>query len=220
MAELAFPKRVQTLVDETSHTMTKAPRRLVEASRGALHMTQEEADHLLERGENLFEKLVERGEQMESEQMHRIEGWIKTWSERGEQMESEQMHRIESWFKTWSERGRHQLHVAEEQVEQQVRHVLEALHIPSADDIMRLDKEIDRISKKLNAYIMKSELAALPIQGYHDMTVKEIVPQLAGMDHDGLLAIQQFEMAHGNRRTILRDIEQRLAVGEPVAELA
>ena len=38
--------------------------------------------------------------------------------------------------------------------------------------------------------------------------------------HDGLLAIQQFEMAHGNRRTILRDIEQRLAVGEPVAELA
>jgi polyhydroxyalkanoate synthesis regulator phasin len=193
MAESRFPERVQHLVDETTETLSSAPRRLVQASRGAINMTREEADHLLSRGESLFDRLVERGRKVEDEQTGRLEGW----------------------FKGWSDRGRKQFHMAEEQLEQQVQAVLSALHIPSSDDVARLDKEIDRISKKLNAYLARqAEQVDLPIEGYADMTVKEITPLLEGMDAEELRAIQTFELAHSARKTVLREIDSKLEAQE------
>lgn len=189
MAELPMTKRVQTFVEETSQTVAHSPQRLIDASRGAIHMTREEAEHLLERGEDLFDKLAERGIEVE-----RL-----------------QTSRIAEWWKGWEERGRHQVTTAEEQMEQSVQSVLRALHIPTVDDVKRLDKEIDRLTKKLDAHLTERDLAALPIADYKAMNAKDVVAHLEGLDMDGLKSVQKFEMAHHNRKTILREIEQRMA---------
>jgi hypothetical protein len=64
--------------------------------------------------------------------------------------------------------------VAEEQLEHQVQTVLRALHIPSSEDIKRLDAEIDRIAKKLDVQLTERALAALPIENYKGMNVKDV----------------------------------------------
>jgi polyhydroxyalkanoate synthesis regulator phasin len=188
MAEFTIPKRMTAFVEDTSETLTNMPHRLIDASRGALGTTREEAEHLMERGEDLFEKMVERGQEIELLQTDRFAGW----------------------WRAWEDRSRSQIHVAEEQLEQQLNNVLRALHIPSSEDIKRLDGEIDRIAKKLDVYLTERELANLPIAHYKGMNVKEVVAQLGDLDQDGLLAVQRFEMVHHNRKTILREIEQRL----------
>jgi hypothetical protein len=189
MAEMPMTKRVQTLVEETTQTVAHSPQRLIDASRGAIHMTREEAEHLLERGEDLFDKLAERGIEVE-----RL-----------------QTNRVAEWWKGWEQRGRHQVTVAEEQVEQSVQVVLRALHIPTLDDVKRLDKEIDRLAKKLDAHLTERDLAALPIADYKGMNAKDVVAQLDELDLESLKAVQKFEMGHHNRKTILREIDQRIA---------
>jgi polyhydroxyalkanoate synthesis regulator phasin len=179
---------MQDLVGETTEMVTTAPERIMKASRGALTMTREEADHLLARGHDLFDELVQRGEKIEQEQTSRINHWLKDWESR----------------------GRRQVHVAEEQIEQQVQSVLRALHIPSADDMLQLNKQLDKIGKKLDAYIKTAEQAALPIPNYTGLTAKEVVAMTGDLDEQGLLAVQKFEMAHDGRKTILREIEQKL----------
>jgi hypothetical protein len=42
------------------------------------------------------------------------------------------------------------------------------------------------------------------------MNVKEVLAQLDMLTEDELMAVQSFEMAHHNRKTILREIDQRL----------
>jgi polyhydroxyalkanoate synthesis regulator phasin len=188
MAEFTIPQRMTSFVEDTTHTVSAVPHKLIDASRGALCTTREEAEHLMERGEDLFEKLVERGQEIEIMQTERVTGW----------------------WKGWEKRSRDQMHVAEEQLEHQVQTMLRALHIPSSDDIKRLDAEIDRIAKKLDVQLTERALAALPIENYKGMNVKDVVAQLDTLDEAGLRAVQAFEMAHHNRKTILREIEQRL----------
>lgn len=197
MAEYKIPQRMTQFVEDTTHTMSAMPQRLadaivpdrlIDASRGAYVTTREEADHLMERGEDLFEKLVERGQEIEMSQINRLSGW----------------------WKEWNQRGRDQVQVVEEQLEGQIQAFLRTLHIPTSDDIKRLDAEIDRIAKKLDVQLTERELAALPIAGYKGMNVKEVIAQIEMLDENGLLAVQRFEMAHHNRKTIVREIEQRL----------
>ncbi|MFZ2489325.1 MAG: hypothetical protein WAZ19_14530 [Anaerolineae bacterium] len=188
MAELNLTKRMTNFVDDTTHTMFVMPQRMLDASRGAFGTTREEAEQLIARGEDLFSKLVERGQDIEFVQNSRLNGVRKEWSQRG--ME--------------------QLHVAEEQIEQQIQHVLRMLHIPSSEDIKRLDGELDRIAKKLDAHLLERELANLPIENYKAMNVKDVTARLESLTMDELKAVQQFEMAHHNRKTIMREIEQRM----------
>lgn len=198
MAELKITERMQNLVEETSHTVTGAPRRLLQASRGAISMTREEAEHLLERGEDLFEKLVERGQKIEEKQTERVQGWLKSWEER----------------------SRKQMHVAEEQFEHQVQNALRALHIPSADDVERLDKEIERISKMLDKRLAERVEGEMPIVGYDEMTVKEVLPLLDDLSEEQLETVRAYEVSHDNRVTILREIESKLNKPEAEAEAA
>ena len=77
MSETPMTERVKTLVEETTHTVANSPQKLIDASRGAIHMTREEAEHLMDRGEDLFDKLAERGIELERLQSSRVTEWWK-----------------------------------------------------------------------------------------------------------------------------------------------
>ena len=236
MSETPITKRVQTLVEETTHTVANSPQKLIDASRGAIHMTREEAEHLVDRGEDLFDKLAERGNEtthrvakspqrlidasrgaihMTREEadhlMERGEDLFDKLAERGMEVERMQSSRITEWWKGWEQRGRHQVTVAEEQMEQSLQSVLRTLHIPTLDDVKRLDKDIDRVAKKLDAFLTERELASLPIAEYKGMNAKDVIAHLDTLDLNGLKAVESFELAHHNRKTILREIDQRMA---------
>lgn len=188
MTENTLTNRVQSVVGDTTSTIVESPRRLVDASRGALNTTLDEADQLLERGENLFDKLVERGAEIESEQANRIS---RMWH-------------------GWESRSRKQIQRVEHVAEQQMQFVLRTFNIPSMTDISRLDKELDRLNRKLDAQLKDKQLAEMPIADYDDLTAKEIIAQLDGLDGAGLKAVEEFESAHGQRKTVLREVEHRL----------
>ena len=189
MTEDTLTNRVQNIVGDTTSTIVESPRRLVDASRGALTTTREEADQLVARGENLFDKLAERGAEIETAQTNRI-------------------YRI--WH-GWESRSRQQLQRVEHVAEEQMQFVLRTLNIPSMTDIKRLDKELERLNRKLDAQLKEKQLAAMPIANYDDLTAKEIIAQLDGLDEAGLKSVEQFESAHGQRKTVLREIEHRLS---------
>jgi len=188
MTENTLTNRVQTKVGDTTSAIVESPRRLIDASRGALNTTRDEADQLLERGENLFDKLVERGEEIETQQVNRIQ---RVWKGAAN-LSRKQIDRVE--------------HLAE----QQMQFVLRTINIPSMDDISRLDKELERLNRKLDAQLKDKQLAAMPIANYDDLTAKEIIAQLDELDEVGLKAVEEFETAHGQRKTVLREVDHRL----------
>lgn len=188
MAEFNLTSRMTTLVEDTTDTMSAMTKKLMDASRGAFNTTRDEAEQLIERGEDLFDKLVERGQEVEFLQNTRVNTWLKMWDER----ESTP------------------LHMAEEQLENTIQTILRALHIPTYDEIKRLDQELDRIAKKLDMQIMERDLASLPIADFKAKNVKQVLADLSTLDEEGLRQVQQFEQSHHNRKTILREIDQRL----------
>ena len=97
-------ERVKTLVGG-HHTVANSPQKLIDASRGAIHINREEAEHLMDRGEDLFDKLAEHGIGLERMQSSRVT----------------------EWWKGWEQTGRHQVTVVEEQMEHSVEAVLRAL---------------------------------------------------------------------------------------------
>lgn len=50
--------------------------------------------------------------------------------------------------------------------------------------------------------------AGLPIDDYESLAASQVVARLERLDNDGLAAIEQFEVAHRGRRTILGKIDQ------------
>ena len=51
----------------------------------------------------------------------------------------------------------------------------------------------------------------LPVQDYDSLAASQVVPRLATLDTDELLAVQAYERAHRNRQTILNRVAQLLA---------
>jgi hypothetical protein len=49
---------------------------------------------------------------------------------------------------------------------------------------------------------------SLPIADYESLAASQVVARLGGLDHDDLDAIEAFERAHRNRRTVLGKVDQ------------
>jgi hypothetical protein len=52
------------------------------------------------------------------------------------------------------------------------------------------------------------EADSLPIADYESLAASQVVARLAGLDRNGLAAIEAFERAHRSRRTVLGKVEQ------------
>ncbi len=59
-----------------------------------------------------------------------------------------------------------------------------------------------------------------PIDDYESLTVAEIRPLLRELDREELILVRDRELASAQRRTVLTDIDRRLASSGPVEEAA
>ncbi|MEA3335759.1 MAG: phasin family protein [Chloroflexota bacterium] len=189
MSVFGIPNRVRVIVVDTTQGLTNSSRRVFYAGQGAVSVTIEETGNLLNRRGDVFESLVERGESLEWFEIDRLKPPVQGWRTFGHQ----------------------HFDGAEELLEQRLQEMLQTLKLPTADDVERLNHEIDRLSRKLDSYLVAAGKIQLPIEGYPEMTVKEVVPELDGLDRDELLTIREFEQGSANRKTLLEEIDRKLA---------
>lgn len=72
----------------------------------------------------------------------------------------------------------------------------------------RVDSLVDRLDAELDDEIT-------PIANYDDKTVEEVLTGIEGLDNVQLRAVRSHETSHKNRITVLRAIDERLAVSGP-----
>ncbi|MCB0037014.1 MAG: hypothetical protein KDE51_23450 [Anaerolineales bacterium] len=101
----------------------------------------------------------------------------------------------------------------EGQIETQIEKLFTQMGIPSREDINRLGKRVDELTREIDAKLLKTTSPAVldePFKGYKKLTVREVNERLKGLTMRELTAVKQYEMAHENRVTILREVNQRL----------
>ena len=109
---------------------------------------------------------------------------------------------------------------------EQVRdRLLDMLNLPTQSSVEQLNAEVARLSAQidqLRAAARRQAKAAAeapavsePTPGYDKLNVEHAVELLATLPESKLLAVRNYEQAHGNRVTVLRAIDKLL---EPKAE--
>lgn len=99
--------------------------------------------------------------------------------------------------------------------------LLEVLSLPTHEDIVKLNQEIDRLSAEIDQLRKQSRRAkaavvapaidgAPPLPGYEKLNVESVVDKLPALDEAKLLAVCAYEQEHGKRVTVLRAVERAL----------
>jgi polyhydroxyalkanoate synthesis regulator phasin len=110
---------------------------------------------------------------------------------------------------------------AEQMLAQRRDQLLSALNIPTQSTLHSLNAQVDHLSAAIDelrtqARRAKTEPpvapAAEPLPGYDKMNVDTVVSQLSKFDETGLKEVRAYEQAHGKRVTVLRAIDERLAI--------
>ncbi len=99
--------------------------------------------------------------------------------------------------------------------------LLNALYIPTQNTLRDLNAQVEHLSAAIDDLRAQAQRAkpeppatssAEPLPGYDKMNVDTVVSQLSKFDAAGLKELRAYEQAHGKRVTVLRAIDERLAV--------
>ncbi|MEM9074577.1 MAG: hypothetical protein AAGE52_39145 [Myxococcota bacterium] len=86
--------------------------------------------------------------------------------------------------------------------------LVEAPEQLQATMLLRLKRTLDaidvRVSKRLDDLAQPALDVEVPLEGYDDMTAKEVLAALAELDEDARDAVVAYEKAHKRRATILK----------------
>jgi len=99
------------------------------------------------------------------------------------------------------------------EIEQAVQGSLRRLGIPTRERVERLTQEVDEMTALIDRRLAAREAeeeAALPLKNYGDLTVKQIIERLNGLDADQLTALRAYEADHRKRVTLLRELDRRI----------
>lgn len=209
-------REAQEKVGDNIKQARQMSRKAVLAYVGLVGLAIDEARELMERGKKLVEEAEERGEKLEKQAVRQVKDVRKQAEKRLETVEK----RLEKVQKRAVKRVEKSEAKAEKELESQVERVLERLGIPSRERIVRLSEEIEALSKKIDEQIVaQAPKMAEPFEGYDELTAKEIVARLEELAPEQLTYVKEYEVAHENRVTILREVDRRLeALTAPAEE--
>ncbi len=160
----------------------------------------------------------------------RTSGWYEKSYERGAEIEKRFRHDADE---IWTE-GRKRFETAESDLETQVKKVVDRLKVPNQEEIKGLTKNLEDIEVRVENFVrnvLKIEpkkvtepmeavqakveevveaVVQLPFDGYNELTAKEINQRMGDMTLSELRKVLDFEAAHDNRVTVIREINRRL----------
>lgn len=146
----------------------------------------------------MFDKAVERGSSVEQSVMDEAQGLVANVEDQA----SEVRNRLK---KRWQD--------SEQELEAQIKAALNRLELPSQSTLTALNDKIDRLSNKIDSLLVTAEteiVVAQPLPDYDKFTAKKIVGMLDKLTIEELVQVKQYEMAHENRVTVLREVDSLL----------
>jgi hypothetical protein len=99
------------------------------------------------------------------------------------------------------------------EIEQAVQRTLRKLGIPSRERVERLSNKVDELTALIDRRLAErqaTEEAVPPLENYGDLTVKQIMDRLNGLDAAELTDLRAYEESHRKRVTLLREIDRRI----------
>jgi poly(hydroxyalkanoate) granule-associated protein len=203
MATTVKPQVIEVeYIDEenTNNALTRIQelgRKSVHAYLGMWRTIYDGAKNTVNRGTHLFGDAVDRGEDIEKQAMENAKEITSQAEERANKMQE----RVTRTFDR-----------SKDEMSSQIESALTRLDIPSRANIAEINAKLDALDNKLNQIMaMRAEaVVELPMPGYDKLNVKEITSKLAPLTFEELVAVKQFELAHENRVTVLREVDRRL----------
>jgi poly(hydroxyalkanoate) granule-associated protein len=199
-----------TIIDETQETLENGVERLQKLGRrtkwaymGLVGLAYDQAKGRWEQSQQLLERAEDRGQQMDKQVMGEAQ---KYYEEAGSRINTLQSRVRRNTMEMEDQMG--------DEIESRIETVLNRLNIPSREQITRLNSKIEALSRKieeLSIVGMEEDVTTRePMPRYEQMTAKEVVGQLNGLSIEELRAVKEYEMAHENRVTVLREVDNRL----------
>lgn len=169
------------------------PGNAVRAYAGFWGLLYDEAQEMVKRSRDVFERAEDRGETLEVDTRERVREVVDKVQRRAEEAEEELQEQMES---------------VAGQVNLATREEVAALNIK----VDALRRQVDLLLTKLDQVILatQAEPEPLPLPGYDELTAKEVVAQLDSLTIPQLVALRDYELANDNRVTVLREIDARV----------
>lgn len=195
-------QRTKNMLDQVQDVTHKT----VLAYVGAWGLAYDEATELWSRSRDMVDRAVDRGEKVED----RV-------SKEARQLREETEHRLE----VLQRRLRRREEEAEAEMEEEVESILTRLNLPSRSSIASLQRQVDSLSRKVDDALARRRAATVtapaaetievePFPGYDELTAREIIERLDALTIEQMVALKQYEMAHENRVTVIREVDRRL----------
>ncbi len=167
------------------------------ASIGMLDFLYESALDTVDYSKKIFDKAVERGETIEKNARQEVQ---------------DVANEVESRANEAQDRVRKVFRRSEKKADEQLEAGLEQLDLPRKDTVAELNRKLEEINAKVESMIAEQNRVVVeqPMSRYDQLTAKEVVGRLNGLTMDQLAAVKQYEMAHENRVTVLREVDRRL----------
>lgn len=198
---------------ETAYTDAKnGGHKVVLVGLGTMGMAQDTLQDLYKRTSSWYEKSYERGAEIE-----------KRFRHDADELLTESRKRFET---------------AETDLEAQVKKVVDRLKVPSQDELKGLTKNLEDVEGRIEGFVrnvLKMEpkkvsdvvgevetkvaatveataeaIAQLPFADYAELTAKEINQRMGDMTLSEMRKVLDYESAHENRVTVIREINRRL----------
>jgi hypothetical protein len=168
---------------------------------GALGLVYDGAKQVLGERGNFLERAEKRGEELEAD-LNQVLEQLKSESGKARGVTEDTATSIG----TIVENGK--------AIEQEIGKMLSRLNVPG----FRAQEELDEIVVEGESEAAATESMVLPVEGYDDLSAREVMDLVGEGDAESLEAIRTYEAATKNRVTVLRAIDERLAELEAGSE--
>lgn len=205
---MATKTKTVEVIEESMDSVESTSRKAARTYLGLLGLIYDESLSLFERARELVSRAEDRGQEVEAQTREEMERYYR----RAEKQLTDLRRRF---MRTAARTST----AAEDQIEAQIENLLMQMGIPSRDDVANLGQRIDELTREIEAKLLNSASPAVveePFKGYQNLTVREVNNRLEGLTMTELTHVKQYEMAHENRVTILREVD-RLLEQMPIA---
>jgi hypothetical protein len=76
---------------------------------------------------------------------------------------------------------------------------------------VRATRRSDTVLREVDKARRRAGIGSFPILGYDDLTAEQVVRRLADLNPAQLRKVRDYELRHGNRKSVLGAIERKLA---------
>jgi len=167
-------------------------------------------DQLKEQSQNLVQQAMENGRSAIEVARSTVEDEVKDVLGRVRQLESQSQTVVREQLNQRFAR----ILAIEQQIWQRAEGLVDRVKPEISSRFPALSPVVDRVGdaiRTVDARLHQGRAGGAPIADYDALNVKQVITKLAALNADQLRAVRAYEVAHKNRVTVLRAVDEHLA---------